>query len=84
MSMLIKISESTPSFAIVWAGMLVSYKKRKRDQPANCGHCGWKLPLAGSAKCFICGAYQQGFCPDCGYNLIGNVSGGCRQCGEGI
>ena len=71
-------------FAIVWTGMFVSHKKRNRDEPGNCAHCGWKLRPPGSRKCFICGAYQRGFCPECGYNLTGNVSGRCPECGEEI
>ncbi|MFQ5807376.1 MAG: hypothetical protein ACE5I3_13090 [Phycisphaerae bacterium] len=73
-----------PLFAILWAGMFVSYKKRNRDQTGNCAHCGWKLRPPGSRMCFICGAYQRGFCPECGYDLTGNVSGRCPECGEEI
>ena len=69
-------------FAVLWAGMFVSYKKRNRDLPHNCAHCGWKLRPAGSRKCFFCGAYQRGYCPECGYDLTGNVSGRCPECGE--
>jgi hypothetical protein len=71
-------------FGVLWAGMFVSYKKKNRDHPLNCAHCGWKLRPPGSRKCLFCGAYQRGFCQKCGYNLTGNVSGQCPECGTAI
>jgi hypothetical protein len=70
--------------AIVWAGMLVSHKKRNRDDPHTCDHCGWRLRPKGARQCRICGAYQRRYCDTCGYDLTGNVSGVCPECGTAV
>jgi hypothetical protein len=73
-----------PLFGILWAGIFVSYKKRNRGRPGNCDHCGWKVRPAEARKCFVCGAYQRRYCAECGYDLTGNESGRCPECGEAI
>ena len=45
-----------------------------------CPHCG-REDMGGLAICDLCG---EGACPQCGYNLFGNTSGKCPECGTAL
>jgi hypothetical protein len=64
-------------FTIMGFALIVSLLMAKIVRAGLCKHCGANLK-PGQALCGLCG---EGECPFCGYNLFGNKSGTCPECG---
>ncbi len=71
-----------PLFGPLWMLALVHFMRRYRSKPGRCDFCGWKLPVRESTPCRSCGALRVRYCQKCGYDLTGNVSGRCPECGR--
>ncbi len=71
-----------PFFGAFWTGLFLYFQRRLRYRTGHCPYCGWKV-RSGLVRCWICGTPYAGLCR-CGYNLTGNVSGTCPECGTKV
>ncbi len=72
--------------------------RRKRRRSKNCSRCAFDFTDVDTDRCPVCDEQRQwevvdgehlarlqaGLCPHCEYNLTGNVSGVCSECGERV
>ena len=75
---------SSPFFGFAWATLYVAWKKRRRTRQNHCTYCGWSLSIDYQNKCRVCGVPNEQICHNCQYNLTGNESGRCPECGQAI
>ncbi len=65
---------------LLWIPWILRRMKPKAVDSFFCSNCGYTL----KGKNVICSLCGEGACSQCGYNLFGNLSGVCPECGTAI
>ena len=69
--------------AVVLLIAIAHHRGERPFPPGCCRMCGRRFDSEGQDKCPRCG-WSRRRCTECHYDLTGNTSGTCPECGEAI